>query len=225
MKIAISSTPLLDSPPQSYGGLELVAYLQAKGLSERGHKVVLFATDDSKASPKGFLFKIGKALSTVNVNWMEAEDRMYQKIDPCLEDFDIVHGNDWFGFNYRSKSRNINLKCTHTHHGHISPDWWCRSPSPFKLNMIAISNHMKRLYETGYNNQTCKIPAQVCYNGIDLAEYPLQRDKSDRLLFLGRIDPIKGPHVAIEVAEKACTPIDIVGETEFVSNKAYVEEV
>ena len=225
MKIAISSTPLLDSPPQKYGGLELVAYLQAKGLAERGHKVVLFATDDSKAPPKGFLFKIGKALSTVNVNWMEAEDKMYQKIDPCLGDFDIVHSNDWFGFNYRSKYKNPQLKCTHTHHGHLSVDWWCKSPAPFKLNMVAISEHMRNLYETGYGGRTCKIPARVCYNGIDLHAYPLCKEKGDRLLFLGRIDPIKGVHTAIEVAEKAGTPIDIVGATEFVSNKEYVHEI
>jgi len=91
--------------------------------------------------------------------------------------------------------------------------------------MIAISEHMKNLYETGYNNQICKIPARRCYNGIDLTQYPLQKDKSDKLLFLGRIDPIKGVHTSIDVAEKAKTPIDIVGATEFVANKQYVHEI
>ena len=225
LKIALTSTPLLDCPPKSYGGLELIAYLQAKGLAERGHKVVLFAPDDSMTPPNAFLYKTGKALSTVNVNWLEAEDKMYQKIDPCLKDFSIVHSNDWFGFNYRSKSQNPELKCTHTHHGHLSPDWWHKTPSPFKLNMIAISEHMKRLYESGYNGQVRGISSEVCYNGIDLSMYPPKKDKGDRLLFLGRIDPIKGPHTAIQVAEMSETPIDIVGATEFVANRQYVEEI
>ena len=38
------------------------------------------------------------------------------------------------------------------------------------------------------------------YNGIDLALYPFQERTGEHLIFLGRIHPDKGVHLAIEVA-------------------------
>jgi glycosyltransferase involved in cell wall biosynthesis len=35
------------------------------------------------------------------------------------------------------------------------------------------------------------------YNGIDLSLYPLQESQGDELIFLGRIHPDKGVHLAI----------------------------
>ena len=39
------------------------------------------------------------------------------------------------------------------------------------------------------------------YNGIDLSLYPLQKTHGEELIFLGRIHPDKGVHLAIEVAQ------------------------
>jgi glycosyltransferase involved in cell wall biosynthesis len=85
---------------------------------------------------------------------------------------------------------------------------------------------MKQKYESGYGQEGVpSIPAQVCYNGIDLEKYPYQKDKSDRFLFLGRIDPIKGVHTAIEVAEKTGVGLDVVGATSFVNDMNYVKQI
>ncbi|OGG21477.1 hypothetical protein A3D03_06400 [Candidatus Gottesmanbacteria bacterium RIFCSPHIGHO2_02_FULL_40_13] len=48
MKIAILGSVALPVPPPAQGGTEWIAYYQAKGLSERGHKVILFAAKGSK---------------------------------------------------------------------------------------------------------------------------------------------------------------------------------
>jgi glycosyltransferase involved in cell wall biosynthesis len=45
-----------------------------------------------------------------------------------------------------------------------------------------------------------------------MARYPLQEKKGDYLAFLGRIAPLKGTHVAIEVAQKSGIPLKIAGE-------------
>lgn len=235
MNIAIGSTPFLDCPPKNYGGLEIVQWNLVKGLIEKGHKVVLFATDDSQEPEGGFLYKCGKAKNSVNVNWLEAEKEMWLNCRDVLESggFDIIHFANWFGWEYASKSRKPELKVTHGHHGHLAyyldsqrqHPWWAK-PRTFPLNLIAISRHMKEKYETGYGQEGIpRIPAQVCYNGIDLEQYPYQKDKSDRFLFLGRIDPIKGVHTAIEVAEKTGVGLDVVGATSFVSDLNYVEQV
>lgn len=48
MKIAILGSVALPVPPPAQGGTEWIAFYQAKGLSERGHKVILFAAKGSK---------------------------------------------------------------------------------------------------------------------------------------------------------------------------------
>ena len=234
MKIALISSVFFGVPAPKYGGLERVVYDLWCGLVKRGHKVVCFSPDPTDMPEGGYHFSTGPAKDTLtDESWLDMEQDMWRKYDSRLDDFSVVHGHNWFGFEYASKARNKELNVCHTHHGHLGywldaerkHQWWAK-PSPFKLNLIAISNHMKSLYETGYGAPGVpKIPAQTAYNGVDLSLYPYQKDKSDRYMFLGRIDPIKGVHTAIEAAEKAKVPIDIIGATSFVSNKQYVHEM
>src|ERR1035438_869962 len=49
------------------------------------------------------------------------------------------------------------------------------------------------------------------YNGIDLSLYPLQNKGGDHLIFLGRIHPDKGVHLAVEVARRSGRPLLIAG--------------
>jgi len=49
------------------------------------------------------------------------------------------------------------------------------------------------------------------YNGIDLSLYPLQKSRGDALIFLGRIHPDKGVHLAIEVSRMSGLPLLIAG--------------
>ena len=226
MKIALISTPFFGvGNRDGYGGLEIVVSDLWSGLVDRGHKVVCFSPDPTIVPKGGFHKSTGPAHNTVDVDWVALERGMNDIYDKYLEEFDIVHGHNWFGFEYKSKAKNPELKVCHTHHGHLSPDWWCKEAPPFKLNFIGISNWMAERYSGGYGGQMCKIPAQAAYNGVDLDAYPYVKDKGDRLLFLGRIDPIKAPHIAVDVAKRTTHGIDIVGGTSFVSDLQYVEQI
>jgi glycosyltransferase involved in cell wall biosynthesis len=59
------------------------------------------------------------------------------------------------------------------------------------------------------------------YNGIDLSLYPLQEGTGDDLIFLGRIHPDKGVHLAIEVARLSGMRLIIAG---IVQDEAYFRE-
>ena len=59
------------------------------------------------------------------------------------------------------------------------------------------------------------------YNGIDLSLYPLRRPGGDDLIFLGRIHPDKGVHLAIEVAQASGLPLLIAG---IIQDEAYFRE-
>jgi glycosyltransferase involved in cell wall biosynthesis len=52
------------------------------------------------------------------------------------------------------------------------------------------------------------------YNGIDLSLYPIQEFGGDHLVFLGRIHPDKGVHLAIEVAHLSGLPLLIAGNVQ-----------
>jgi glycosyltransferase involved in cell wall biosynthesis len=59
------------------------------------------------------------------------------------------------------------------------------------------------------------------YNGIDLSLYPLQKVAGDSLVFLGRIHPDTGVHLAIEVAQLSRLPLLIAG---MIQDPAYFQE-
>ncbi len=59
------------------------------------------------------------------------------------------------------------------------------------------------------------------YNGIDLALYPPNPSRGDDLVFLGRIHPDKGVHLAIEVAHRSGLPLLIAG---IIQDKEYFRQ-
>ncbi len=59
------------------------------------------------------------------------------------------------------------------------------------------------------------------YNGIDLSLYPFQEHAGDSLVFLGRIHPDKGVHLAIEVARLSGLPLLIAG---IIQDRTYFRE-
>ncbi len=59
------------------------------------------------------------------------------------------------------------------------------------------------------------------YNGIDLALYPFQESCGDNLIFLGRIHPDKGVHLAIEVARLSGLQLLIAG---IIQDETYFRE-
>ena len=59
------------------------------------------------------------------------------------------------------------------------------------------------------------------YNGIDLTLYPFQESGGDDLIFLGRIHPDKGVHLAIEVARQSGRRLLIAG---IIQDEAYFRE-
>ncbi len=59
------------------------------------------------------------------------------------------------------------------------------------------------------------------YNGIDLSLYPFQQSPGEELIFLGRIHPDKGVHLAIAVARLSGLPLLIAG---IIQDKEYFRE-
>ena len=65
---------------------------------------------------------------------------------------------------------------------------------------------------------------RTLYNGIDLERYPYQEKKGNRLLFIGRMEPFKGAHLALHVAVALRMPLDFIGK-DHDTNQEYVKQL
>ncbi|MDP2665179.1 MAG: glycosyltransferase [bacterium] len=215
LKIGLLSTPFMTVPPSGYGGLERIVYDLACGLRDRGHEITVFAPNGSKIDGCRVVFT-GSPVSTTKTDWLAEETRVFETVKGVVKGLDILHGHNWFGLEYRLKDQVRGV--LHTHHGGLNTEWWKPNP-PIKLNLVAISDWMKRVY-AGQGHT-----AEFVYNGVDLEKYGLYTGKRNgRLVFVGRIDKFKQPHVAIEVAKKTGMGLDVIGGT-FVQDEKYLDEI
>jgi len=207
LKIALLSTPFLKTPPDHYGGLEMVVADLAAALSKLGHDITLFAAKSSKPIGDYRVFETVDPVFNYStdwgkINWYEKEKAHYETFKDRLKEFDIVHGHGWFGFEYLAKRDGLASHVCHTHHGGLN---WKTKPCE-KMNLIAISKFMAETYARQLNTHVVWV-----YNGIDLDAYPYKAKKGERLIYVGRFVSFKQPHIAIEVAKKLGMGLDLVG--------------
>jgi glycosyltransferase involved in cell wall biosynthesis len=55
---------------------------------------------------------------------------------------------------------------------------------------------------------------RTIHHGIDLCQYRLVEHKQQYLSFIGRIAPLKGTHIAIDVAQRTGIPLKIAGDVQ-----------
>jgi glycosyltransferase involved in cell wall biosynthesis len=177
-------------------------------LSELGQDVTVFACAGSE--PIGD-YKVHEytepmesfAADSINSDWFALEQKMFNECRSELETFDIVNGNNWFCL----ESQLERDTTFHTQHGHFYWERW-----PTNTHLITVSEYIKALAQYHFQVTIPKdAEIDVAYNGIDLKEYAYQKDKGDRLLFVGRFQTFKGAQVAAQVALLSHSGLDIVG--------------
>ena len=115
-------------------------------------------------------------------------------------EFDLIHSHyDFMALTY---SRLVRTPVLTTIHGISSPKILPVYQKYRDGYFVSISNS-DRVAGLNY--------LATVYNGIDLSLYPLQESQGDELIFLGRIHPDKGVHLAIEVSRLSGLPLLIAG--------------
>src|SRR3954449_11305886 len=188
-RVAVLSPVAWRTPPRQYGAWETVASNITEGLVARGWDVTLFATANS--------------LTTAHLHSVVAkgyeEDRSidpkvaeYLHIAEAFEhasEFDLIHSH--YDFMALSYTRLVKTPVLTTIHGFSSPAIMPVYQKYRDGHFVSISDSDRA---PGLNY------IATVYNGIDLSLYPLRRGRGEHLVFLGRIHPDKGVHLAIEVA-------------------------
>jgi glycosyltransferase involved in cell wall biosynthesis len=197
-KIAQISPPWLAVPPKGYGGIEWVVSLLADGLVERGHDVTLFATGDSQTNATlRYVFEEAPGPVAINSIWHDTVHQAFAHRD--LSGFDLIHQHSyWSGL---VAAMLADRPVVHTLHRQFSDEMRrIYQQVADRMWFVAISEHQRsRMPDLRY--------AGVVHNGIDVSLYPLQEEKEDFLLFIGRTAPDKGPIRAVEAAKAAGLPL------------------
>ena len=209
-RLAVLSPIAWRTPPRQYGAWETVASNITEGLVARGWDVTLFASRDSvtRARLHAVVDKGYEEDATVDPKVAE-----YLHISEAFEhaaEFDLLHSHyDFMALTY---TRLIRTPVLTTIHGFSSPKIM---PIYHKYRdgyFVSVSDSDRA---TGLNYLA------TVYNGIDLSLYPLQESGGQDLIFLGRIHPDKGVHLAIEVARLSGMHLIIAG---IVQDETYFRE-
>jgi glycosyltransferase involved in cell wall biosynthesis len=209
-RLAILSPVAWRTPPRQYGAWETVASNVTEGLVARGWDVTLFASRDSVTRAH---------LHAVVDRGYEEDPAVDSKVAEYLHisetfehaaEFDLIHSH--YDFMPLSYTRLIKTPVLTTIHGFSSAKIMPIYQKYRDGYFVSVSDSDRA---TGLNYLA------TVYNGIDLSLYPLQECGGDDLVFLGRIHPDKGVHLAIEVARLSGMRLVIAG---IIQDKAYFRE-
>ncbi|HDP70522.1 MAG TPA: glycosyltransferase family 4 protein [Actinobacteria bacterium] len=207
-------------PPIKYGGIEAVVYLMTEELVKRGHEVTLFATGDSKTSAKLSSVYQTKPSRELLVEGNQIPDLLH--VTPVFkraDEFDLIHNHA--GYVGIALANLVSTPVLTTLHG------------PFTIENRSFFETFKDAvyYNSISDAQRNGLPdlnyIRTVYNAIDVDQYKFESKKEDYFLFLSRISPSKGAHLAIDVAKRAgiklvvAGKIDPGGDTEYFEEKIY----
>jgi glycosyltransferase involved in cell wall biosynthesis len=195
LRIAQVAPPLERVPPSAYGGTERVVHALVVELARRGHDVTTFASGDS-AVPGTLVPVVPKALRPSGFGgdpWPHFCAEMLEVL-AREDDFDLIHIHlEWANVLLGRAAR---TPVVGTFHGRIDfpigMDVMRHDPG----GMVAISRSQAKTYpEMRW--------AGIVHNGLDLSSAPCEQQRSDDLVFVGRVAAEKGIVEAIEIARLA----------------------
>lgn len=210
LRVAVTVDPYLPVPPALYGGIERVVDFLVRGLAERGHEVLLFA--HAASSAPATLVPYGVPPHRGAVPRLRELGQLGGGLLRRAAMFDVVHS---FG-------RLAALLPVLPLRGLPKVQSYQRDSVPWYS--VALANRLAgpSLLFTGCSSSVYAAKPAVgggawrtVFNGVDLAKYrPTPAVPPDApLVFLGRLERIKGAHSAIAIASAAGRRLVIAGNT------------
>src|SRR5580704_17628734 len=194
-RVAVLSPVAWRTPPRQYGAWETVAGNIAEGLVARGWDVTLFASGDSITMARLHAVVERGYEEDRSIDPKVAEYLHIPEVFEHAAEFDIIHSH--YDFMALAYSPLVKTPMVTTVHGFSSPQ----------------IQPVYRKYRDGYFvsiSDSDRAPGlnyvATVYNGIELSLYPFNATGGNDLIFLGRIHPDKGVHLAIEVARLSGLP-------------------
>jgi glycosyltransferase involved in cell wall biosynthesis len=209
MRIAITADPYLPVPPRLYGGIERVVDMLVRGLSRRGHEVTLFAHPDSRTPgslvPYGAPPHVGARARLTELG--QVGGGLWRR----RHEIDLIHS---FG-RLAALLPVLGLRRLPKIQSYQREIPWrgvkaARQLAGPSLCFTACSGS---LYGARSGEGANGNGWRTIYNGVETARYDavVSVPPDAPLVFLGRLEPIKGAHHAIAIARAAGRRLVIAG--------------
>jgi glycosyltransferase involved in cell wall biosynthesis len=202
LRVALTVDPELPVPPLHYGGIERIVDMLARMLVRRGHSVMLFANPESTCPVERVAWP-GRRSGSLRDTILNAA-ALARTVMP--DRFDLVHS--FARIAYLAPILPLAIPKLMSYQREISPrtTGWAHRLGRGTIEFSAIS---RRMIAAGPLTGRWHLAP----NGVPLETFTFQREVPDDapLVFLGRIEEIKGPHLAIEIARKAGRRLVIAG--------------
>ncbi|MFZ0847077.1 MAG: glycosyltransferase [Pseudolabrys sp.] len=189
-------------PPVHYGGIERIVDMLARGLTASGHDVVLFANRASTCPVKTVPWP--GQVSTSNLDTARNALSLARKI--ARGRFDVVHSFSRIAYllpilpfaipKLMTYQRGITRRSVQLGHHLSRGTLWFSAISRWMMQNIQDIGTWRL------------VPNGVPLNAFTYSPAP---GSDAPLVFLGRIEEVKGPHLAIEIARRAGVSLVIAG--------------
>ena len=216
LHVAMVAPPWFELPPGGYGGIEAMCAALVDQLVLRGHRVTLLAAGRNGTRADKFFAtyetppsqRLGQGIPEVVHAVMAAE---------LLDDLDadVVHDHSFAG-PLSAGCRPIPTVVTA--HGPVNGEFgrYYRALGGM-VRLVAISHAQVRAApEITW--------AGVVHNAVPVDDYPFRADKDGFVLSLGRLDPSKGAHLAVDAARAAGRRLVLAGKCTEPPERRYFDE-
>jgi glycosyltransferase involved in cell wall biosynthesis len=215
MRIGLIASPWIPVPPPSYGGTELIVDNLARGLAARGHDVRLFTVPESTcpvekmsvlpaaAEPMGFILP---------------ETQHVIAAYEAFDDVDVIHDHTVLGPVVAAGHKHPGIPVVFTNHGQVSPQTRPLLCAAANVGSVVAISHDQ------HSRDDVPITA-VIHHGIDVDSFPFGPGGGGYAMFLGRMNPDKGPERAIRIARAAGMPLVLCAKMWEPGEHAFFEEV
>jgi glycosyltransferase involved in cell wall biosynthesis len=201
MRIGLIAPPWLPVPPPGYGGTEMVVDLLATGLADVGVDVTLFAAGNSTAPVRTRSF-FDAPPTPMGLGTYEAAHVIAAYRE--LNDVDLVHDHTMLG-SLVGTDRVPTVVTNHGPFGRPEAELFRRAGK--HGTVVAISEA-----QAADGRAAGVRVSQVIHHGLDIDLVPVGSGDGGFLLFLGRMDPVKGAATAIDLSEQLGIPLVLAGK-------------
>jgi glycosyltransferase involved in cell wall biosynthesis len=216
LRIAMIAPPWFSVPPRGYGGIESMVADLVDGLVGRGHHVTLIGAGRAGTQAQRFVpiyveppsTRLGDPLP--EVLHVAAAASVLADLD-----VDVVHDHTLAG---PLLARRRPEPTVMTAHGPVvgePGDYLAHLGST--VEVVAISEAQRR------QRPEVNWIATV-HNSVDVSSFPFGRGDAGYVLFLGRFNPEKAPHLAIDAARAAGRRIVLAGKLNEPPERQYFEQ-
>lgn len=203
MRVALIAPPLIAVPPADYGGTELFVAHLATSLQEMGIEVVVYANGDSTVpvTRRSLYERAEWPIKNAEHAWIRDVNHTSWAVHDAEPRCDILHVQSAQAITF---SRFAHRPMVLTLHG------------PHDPKLSALYTFFPDVHYVCISQAQCReetMPRMhTVHHGIDVGQYRLVEQKQPYLSFIGRIAPLKGTHIAIDVAKRTGIPLKMAGD-------------